>query len=59
MSIAAKAVTELTSEPAEVFASDCPLAALQLDQAGIAMRASHQRTVHPIEILRDAYGLSA
>jgi glycerol-3-phosphate dehydrogenase subunit C len=58
MSIAAKAVKELTSEPAELFTSDCPLAALQLDQAGIAP-GGNRRTVHPIEILRDAYGLPA
>lgn len=58
MSIAAKAVKDLTSEPAELVASDCPLAALQLDQAGIAPQGL-RRTVHPIEILRDAYGLPA
>jgi glycerol-3-phosphate dehydrogenase subunit C len=59
MKIAAKAVNELTTEPADVVASDCPLAALQLDQAGIAGPGRSRRTVHPIQIVRDAYGLPA
>jgi glycerol-3-phosphate dehydrogenase subunit C len=57
MKIAAKAVRALTDEPAEIVASDCPLAALQLDQAGIEITPGRRRTVHPIEIVRDAYGL--
>jgi Fe-S oxidoreductase len=59
MKIAAKAVKALTDEPADLVASDCPLAAIQLDQAGIASGPRPRRTVHPIEIVRDAYGLSA
>jgi Fe-S oxidoreductase len=59
MKIAAKAVKALTEEPAEIVASDCPLAALQLDQAGVEVEPGRRRTVHPIEIVRDAYGLPA
>jgi Fe-S oxidoreductase len=55
MGIAAKAVREIDSDSVDRVASDCPLAALQLDQA---CSAGHDRhTVHPIEIIRDAYGL--
>jgi glycerol-3-phosphate dehydrogenase subunit C len=57
MGIARKAVREMTNAPADLMASDCPLAALQLDQAGVAAYAGGRRTLHPIQIVRDAYGL--
>jgi glycerol-3-phosphate dehydrogenase subunit C len=59
MKIAAKAVREIEREPTDLVASDCPLAALQLDQARSVEPASHRRTLHPIQIIRNAYGLSA
>ena len=59
MGIAAKAVRDLEPMPADLIASDCPLSALQLEQAGAAERTRAKRVFHPIEILRDAYGLSA
>lgn len=57
MKIAGKAVREIEKVPADVVASDCPLAALQLDQAGAGRRVAGRSTLHPIQILRDAYGL--
>jgi Fe-S oxidoreductase len=57
MTIADKAVREIAKAPADVVASDCPLAALQLDQAGASSQRGAGRTVHPIQIVRDAYGL--
>ena len=57
MGIARKAVREMTNAPADLMASDCPLAALQLDQAGVAAYDGGRRTLHPIQIVRDAYGL--
>ena len=57
MGIARKAMRELTNAPADLVASDCPLAALQLDQAGAATHAGGRPTLHPIQIVRDAYGL--
>jgi Fe-S oxidoreductase len=57
MAIAGKAVREIAKIPSDVVASDCPLAALQLDQAGASGHARYGRTVHPIQIVRDAYGL--
>jgi Fe-S oxidoreductase len=57
MKIAGKAVRAIEKVPADAIASDCPLAALQLDQAGAAVRAGGQSTRHPIQIIRDAYGL--
>ena len=57
MNIARKAVREVSSRPADLVASDCPLAGLQLDQAGAAAHAGGRRTLHPIQIIRDAYGL--
>jgi Fe-S oxidoreductase len=59
MGIAAKAVRELDQVPADLIASDCPLSALQLEQAGAAERTPAKRVFHPIEIVRDAYGLPA
>jgi len=57
MGIARKAVREMADSGADVTASDCPLAAVQLDQAGIGGSPGRRRTLHPIEIVRDAYGL--
>jgi glycerol-3-phosphate dehydrogenase subunit C len=59
MKIAEKAVRAITQNPADVIASDCPLAALQLDGAGAAAHAGGRTTRHPIQIVRDAYGLPA
>ncbi len=57
MKIAGKAVRALEERPAAVVASDCPLAGLQLDQAGASTHADGRATRHPIQIVRDAYGL--
>ncbi len=59
MTIAAKAVRAIEQAPADLIASDCPLAGLQLDQAGASAHAGGKQTLHPIQIVRDAYGLSA
>ncbi len=55
--IAEKAVRAIEQTPADLVASDCPLAGLQLDQAGAAAHAGGKKTLHPIQIVRDAYGL--
>jgi glycerol-3-phosphate dehydrogenase subunit C len=55
MTIAKKAVRAI--EPADIVASDCPLAGLQLDQAGAPSHVGGKATKHPIQIVRDAYGL--
>lgn len=55
--IAAKAVRAIEKAPADVVASDCPLAGLQLDQAGASAHAGGNASLHPIQIVRDAYGL--
>lgn len=58
MKIAKKAIREIDQVPADLVASDCPLAGLQLDQAGDGSPAfAGKRTLHPIQIVRDAYGL--
>lgn len=57
MKIAAKAVRAIEQQPADLIASDCPLAGLQLDQAGASAHAGGKATRHPIQIVRDAYGL--
>ncbi|MBI5855334.1 MAG: 4Fe-4S dicluster domain-containing protein [Nitrospirae bacterium] len=57
MRIAAKAVRDVNEVPAELIATDCPLSGLQLDQAGAASRAG-SRARHPIQIVRDAYGIA-
>jgi Fe-S oxidoreductase len=57
MTIAKKAVRAIKQAPADVVASDCPLAGIQLDQAGAAAHAGGRPTKHPIQIVRDAYGL--
>lgn len=59
MKIAAKAVRLVEQTPADVVASDCPLAGLQLDQAGAAAHVGGRAVRHPIQIVRDAYGLPA
>jgi len=57
MLIAQKAVRVIEQAPADLVASDCPLAGLQLDQAGAMAHAGGRSTKHPIQIVRDAYGL--
>jgi Fe-S oxidoreductase len=57
MTIAKKAVRVIEQVPADVIASDCPLAALQLDEAGAGAHTGGRPTRHPIQIVRDAYGL--
>lgn len=57
MKIAGKAVRAIEQTPADIIASDCPLAGLQLDQAGAAAHVGGKAPVHPIQIVRDAYGL--
>jgi glycerol-3-phosphate dehydrogenase subunit C len=57
MLIAKKAVRAIEQAPADLVASDCPLAGLQLDQAGAMAHAGGRPTQHPIQIVRDAYGL--
>jgi Fe-S oxidoreductase len=57
MKIAHKAVRLVEQSPADTVASDCPLAGLQLDQAGAAAHVGGKAAQHPIQIVRDAYGL--
>jgi Fe-S oxidoreductase len=57
MKIAGKAVRAIEQQPADLVASDCPLAGLQLDQAGASAHAGGRAARHPIQIVRDAYGL--
>ena len=57
MLIAKKAVRAIEQAPADLVASDCPLAGLQLDQAGAMAHAGGRPSQHPIQIVRDAYGL--
>ncbi len=57
MTIAGKAVRAIEQAPADLVASDCPLAGLQLDQAGASAHVGGKSTLHPIQIVRDAYGL--
>ena len=57
MKIAGKAVRAIEQTPANLVASDCPLAGLQLDQAGASAHSGGKATLHPIQIVRDAYGL--
>jgi Fe-S oxidoreductase len=59
MSLARKAVRAIEQVPADLVVSDCPLAALQLDQAGAAAHAGGRASRHPIQVVRDAYGLPA
>lgn len=53
MKTAGKLIDGLGATGAKVVASDCPLAGLRIEQ-GLGRKASH-----PVEILRDAYGLRA
>lgn len=55
MKIARKAVRAVADCEPDLVASDCPLSALQLDQAGAT--SSKDGTRHPIQIVRDAYDL--
>jgi Fe-S oxidoreductase len=57
MKIAGKAVRAIEHTQADLVASDCPLAGLQLDQAGASAHAGGKNVQHPIQIVRDAYGL--
>ncbi|MEK6639267.1 MAG: heterodisulfide reductase-related iron-sulfur binding cluster [Nitrospirota bacterium] len=57
MLIAKKAVRAIEQAPADLMASDCPLAGLQLDQAGAMAHVGGRPSQHPIQIVRDAYGL--
>lgn len=57
MKIAQKAVRVVEQRPVDLVASDCPLAGLQLDQAGAAAHVGGKTARHPIQIVRDAYGL--
>ena len=58
MKIAGKAARVIEQTPADLIASDCPLAGLQLEQAGASAHAKEKAVLHPIQIVRDAYGLS-
>ena len=57
MTIAHKAVRSIADCEPDLVASDCPLSALQLDQAGTTPFAHKPPTRHPIQIIRDAYQL--
>ena len=57
MKIAGKAVRVIEQTPADLVATDCPLAGLQLDQAGASGHVGGKAARHPIQIVRDAYGL--
>ncbi|MCA9473772.1 MAG: hypothetical protein MRJ96_07865 [Nitrospirales bacterium] len=59
MNIAKKAVREIEDDLVDVVVSDCPLSALQLDQVRDIARDSPKTARHPIQIIRDAYGLSS
>ena len=54
MTIAKKAVREIDQTPIDRVASDCPLSALQLDQARNNQSGPASPTLHPIQIVRDA-----
>jgi Fe-S oxidoreductase len=51
MKVGRKLFDELTDAGADVLASDCPLAALQITQG------TGRPVLHPIQVLRDAWGL--
>ncbi len=57
MKIAQKAVRAISDCDPNLVASDCPLSALQLDQAGATQSENRPATQHPIQIIRDAYNL--
>jgi Fe-S oxidoreductase len=52
MKVAAKAVREVEAAQADLVVSDCPLSGVQLTQAG-----GGTPTLHPIEVIRQAYGI--
>ncbi len=58
MKIAKKAVRDIEEDAIDVVASDCPLSALQLDQIRDIPQDSKKTARHPIQIIRDSYGLS-
>lgn len=58
MNIAKKAVRPIVNSEPNMVASDCPLSALQLDQAGATQHSKKLTTQHPIQIIRDAYGFA-
>ena len=57
MKIAGKAMHAIEQTQADLVASDCPLAGLQLDQAGASAHVGGRSPLHPIQVVRDAYGL--
>jgi Fe-S oxidoreductase len=59
MKIAEKAVRAIEQTQPDLVASDCPLAGLQLDQAGGSAHATGKTILHPIQVVRNAYGLPA
>src|SRR5262249_180843 len=59
MKIAGKAVRAIEQTPADLVASACPLAGVQLEQASASAHAGEKAVLHPIQIVRDAYGLSS
>ncbi len=59
MKIAGKAVRAIEQTQPDLVASDCPLAGLQLDQAGGSAHATGKTVLHPIQVVRNAYGLRA
>jgi len=52
MNIARKAVREIEEVQGDLVVSDCPLSGVQLTQAG-----GGKPTLHPIEVIRQAYGI--
>ena len=59
MKIAKKSVRDVEEDTVDVVASDCPLSALQLDQVRGIPQGSSKIARHPIQIVRDSYGLSS
>lgn len=57
MKIAGKAARAIEQTQADLVVSDCPLAGLQLEQAGATAQMPEKSVRHPIQIVRDAYGL--
>jgi glycerol-3-phosphate dehydrogenase subunit C len=51
MQFAKKAADEMTAARPDVFSTDCSLSALQIEEA------SGRRSVHPITLMREAYGI--
>jgi glycerol-3-phosphate dehydrogenase subunit C len=58
MKIAGKAVRAIDQAQPDLIASDCPLAGLQLDQARGSVHVAGKPVLHPIQVVRNAYGLS-